>query len=371
MSLSAPPSHTFLPRCRPLLVGSLPMDDHMEATRLMLDYTPEIPLWVQLPRHLEEGMVVQFSPDMPGLTRKENKDVFIDTTGETFDQEVLDFYQDYLGIMDNPALIETSRFALTAETARGFLTFMDTIKGLDSLPLGVKGQVTGPITMGIGIKDQAGKLLFYDEQMRDIVTKQIAMKALWQVLQLSGLGCNTPPIIFLDEPGVVGFGSSTYISITREQIIESLGNCIEAIHMGGGLAGIHICANGDWSLALESGTDIINFDAFSYFDRLVLYKAELKNFIQRGGILAWGIVPTSSPEYIDAASTDSLYDMWLQQLKQLENMGLERSRILNQTLITPSCGTGSLGLDHAVKVLELTRDLSARIQREAKDQDWF
>lgn len=371
MSLPTPSSHTFIPCCHPLLVGSLPMDDHAEATHLMLNYTPEIPLWVQLPRYLEEGMVVQFSPGMPGLTRKENKDVYIDTAGETFDQEVLSFYQDYLAIMDTPALIESSRFALTAETARGFLVFMDTIKGLDYLPLGVKGQVTGPITMGIGIKDHAGKLLFYDEQMRDIVTKQVAMKALWQVLQLSGLGCETPPIIFLDEPGVVGFGSSTYISITREQIIESLGACIDAIHLGGGLAGIHICANGDWSLALESGTDIINFDAFSYFDRLILYKTELTNFIQGGGILAWGIVPTSSPEYIDEASTDSLYQMWLQQVKQLENMGLERSRILNQTMITPSCGTGSLGLDHAVKVLELTRDLSARIRSDAKAHAWF
>ena len=371
MSLPSPTSHRFFPRCRPLLVGSLPMADHVKATHLMLDHTPEIPLWVQLPQHLEEGMLIQFSPGMPGLNRKENKDVYIDTTTEAFNQEVLTFYEDYLSIMENPALIESSRFVLTDETARGFSAFMEIIQALDHTPFTVKGQVTGPITMGIGIKDQANKLLFYDEQMRDIVTKQVAMKALWQVKQLSKIGCEMPPIIFLDEPGVVGFGSSTYISITREQITESLGTCIDAVHLGGGLAGIHICANGDWSLALESGTDIINFDAFSFFDRLILYKDELKPFIQKGGILAWGIVPTSSPEHIDAASTDSLYAMWLDQLKQLEALGLERSQILNQALITPSCGTGSLTLAHAVKVLELTRDLSARIQNDAKDQAWF
>ncbi len=330
----------------------------------MLDHTPDIPLWVQLPLHLEEGMVIQFSPGMPGLTRRENKDVYINTAGDDFDQEVLSFYEDYLSIIEDPGLIETSRFALTPETARGFLVFMETIAGLPHAPLAVKGQVTGPITVGIGMKDQAGKLLFYDEQMRDIVTKQVAMKALWQVSQLSRLGCTNPPIIFLDEPGVVGFGSSTYISITREQVIESLGACIDAIHLGGGVAGIHICANGDWSLALESGTDIINFDAFSYFDRLILYKEELKTFINNGGILAWGIVPTSSPEYIDSASTDSLYTMWLEQLEKLESMGLDRGKILEQTLITPSCGTGSLGLEHAVNVLELTRDLSLKIRKE-------
>lgn len=364
MSIHTAEPHGFKPNCLPLLVGSLPMEDHLKATHLMLDHTPDLPLWVQLPRHLEEGMVIQFSPGMPGLTRRENKDVYINTAGDEFDQEVLSFYEDYFSVTEDLAQIETSRFALTPETARGFLVFMETIADLPHAPLAVKGQVTGPITVGIGMKDQAGRLLFYDEQMRDIVTKQVAMKALWQVSQLSRLGCSNPPIIFLDEPGVVGFGSSTYISITREQIIESLGACIDAIHLGGGVAGIHICANGDWSLALESGTDIINFDAFSYFDRLILYKEELKTFINNGGILAWGIVPTSSPEYIDSASTDSLYRMWLQQLKQLESMGLDRAIILEQTLITPSCGTGSLGLEHAVKVLELTRELSLKIREE-------
>ena len=354
----------FAPNCLPLLVGSLPMEDHLKATSLMLEHTPDIPLWVQLPRHLEEGMVIQFSPGMPGLTQRENSDVYINSTGDDFDQEVLLFYEDYLSIIEDPGRIESSRFALTPETARGFSVFMDTIAGLPHAPLAVKGQVTGPITLGIGMKDQAGKLLFYDEQMRDIVTKQVAMKALWQVSQLSRLGCTHPPLIFLDEPGVVGFGSSTYISITREQIIESLGACIDAIHLGGGVAGIHICANGDWTLALESGTDIINFDAFSYFDRLILYKNELKTFINNGGILAWGIVPTSSPEYIDNASMDSLYEMWQQQLKQLEALELDRARILAQTLITPSCGTGSLDLEHAIKVLELTRDLSFKIREE-------
>ncbi|WP_232367071.1 uroporphyrinogen decarboxylase/cobalamine-independent methonine synthase family protein [Desulfocicer vacuolatum] len=296
------------------------------------------------------------------MTRKENKDVYINTQVADFQEEMLAFYEAYLSICDDPGLIENSRFALTSETARGFSVFMETVSNLPHAPWAVKGQVTGPITMGIGMKDQAGKLLFYDEQMRDIVTKQVAMKALWQVSQLSRLDCDHPPIIFLDEPGVVGFGSSTYISITREQIVESLGTCIDAIHKGGGVAGIHICANGDWSLALASGTDIINFDAFSYFDRLILYKDELKTFIKNGGILAWGIVPTSSPEYIDSASTDSLYTMWSEQLAQLESLGIARDKILSQTLITPSCGTGSLDLEHAVKVLKLTRDLSLKIR---------
>ncbi|MBF0203374.1 MAG: hypothetical protein HQK67_03470 [Desulfamplus sp.] len=380
----------FKPNCLPLLVGSLPMNNHLEATRLVLQYTPDIPLWVQLPVYKEEGMLYQFLPGMPGLTIK-GEDFYIDTTTERFEDEVLAFYEAYMSIMEisekagetskktvgnseksgqksentvgNSVTIEDaiSRFALTERTAKGFSIFMETIKSLPNAPVSVKGQVTGPITMGIGVKDQAGRLLFYDDRMRDIVTKQVAMSARWQTIQLSKLNTPHKPIIFFDEPGVVGFGSSTYISITREQITESLKEGIDAVHQGGGLAGIHICANGDWSLALESGTDIINFDAYSYFDRLILYKEHLTKFMLNNGILAWGIVPTANPEYVEKASLDSLWDLWQDQVQQLESLGISRERILSQSLITPSCGTGSLSLEHAKKVLFLTNALSKRI----------
>jgi len=197
--------------------------------------------------------------------------------------------------------------------------------------------------------------------MRDIVTKQVAMSAMWQVAKLSELNTPGRPIIFFDEPGVVGFGSSTYISITREQITESLREGIDSVHLGGGVAGVHICANGDWSLALESGVDIINFDAYSYFDRLILYREELTNFILNGGILAWGIVPTGNPEYVEKATLDLLWELWSGQVQQLETFGISSERIISQSLITPSCGTGSLSLEHAKKVLSLTRALSDRI----------
>jgi len=59
-----------------------------------------------------------------------------------------------------------------------------------------------------------------------------------------------------------GTGSSGLISISREEILICLDEMIEAVHTEGGLAGIHVCANTDWSLILDSSVDIVNFDAF-------------------------------------------------------------------------------------------------------------
>ena len=60
----------FLANGLPVLIGSLPLRDHAEGVELVFKYTPEVPLWIQLPAYREEGMVAQFQPGFPGLTLK-------------------------------------------------------------------------------------------------------------------------------------------------------------------------------------------------------------------------------------------------------------------------------------------------------------
>jgi hypothetical protein len=195
-----------------------------------------------------------------------------------------------------------------------------------------------------------------------MITKHLGMKAAWQVQQLRALG--VPAIIFFDDPGLVGFGTSAYISISREMITAALTEVIQAAHGAGGLVGVHVCANADWSLLLESQADIISFDAYSYFDKFILFDTQLKSFLNAGGMLAWGIVPTGNPDDINRESVDSLYALWQEQLHAVERLDVPKQKILAQSFITPSCGTGALSLDHATRVLELTRDLSERIRNE-------
>ena len=59
-------STAFKAAGRPILVGSLPLDDHEEAADWVFRFSPEIPLWIQLPIHPFEGMVPQFMPGLPG-----------------------------------------------------------------------------------------------------------------------------------------------------------------------------------------------------------------------------------------------------------------------------------------------------------------
>ncbi len=358
-------TNSFRPYGLPLLVGSLPHEDHQEATRLVLQHTPQIPLWVQLPHFKQEGMLYQFLSGVPGLTQK-GVDYYINTQTDDFESELLAFYEAIMAFSENQVQekdLDGFRSALDDKRAPGFSLFLELVRQQTETPVALKGQVTGPITMGTGVKDQHDRLLFYDDCMRDVVIKQVAANAAWQVRKFLTVKTLQKPIIFFDEPGVVGFGSSAYIGISREQIHEAFAECISSVQGNGGLAGIHICANGDWSLALETQTDIINFDAYSFFDRLILYEDYLKKFMDRGGLLAWGIVPTSNPELVEKASKEQLVTMWEEQLTQLSAaIKMDKELIVSQTLITPSCGTGSLNIENATKVLELTRDVSAIVR---------
>ena len=146
-------------------------------------------------------------------------------------------------------------------------------------------------------------------------------------------------------------------------VAQAVSEVIAEIASAGGLAGVHICANGDWGPVLSSAAHIVSFDAYSYFDNFILYRQQLIDFVNRGGVLAWGIVPTSSQEIIEKEDTASLLKKWAHQLKCLEDLGISRERLLSQTLVAPACGTGSLPLATAIRVLKMTSKLSQTIRK--------
>ena len=352
---------TFTPECLPILIGSFPVADHDEAAAMVRQATPRIPVWAQLPMYPEEGMVPQFAPGMPGLRRKGER-LFVDLAGGDFESELAAFYEEYLAATEGAAPLDASRFALGAEVAGGFHVLNAKIREAAAVPVAIKGQVTGPITFGLGLKDHQGRAVYYDPNARDAAVKLLALKAAYQVRSFRDVGC--PVIVFQDEPALAGFGSSEMISMSADELAASLEEINAAIHAEGGLAGIHVCANTDWGMVLGTTVDIVNFDTYAYFDRFLLYGREIRHFIARGGIIAWGLVPTGSTEALEAATTADLVVRWEAQCRQLVAMGIDRDRLRAQSLISPSCGVGSLSLAQARKVLDLTRDVSAVLRGE-------
>ncbi len=351
----------FKPECRACLIGSLPYADHNEALNKVIAYTPEILSWSQLPNNPAEQMIPQFLPGMPGLRSDGNRS-HVARNSDDFDTELLSFYEAYLAVTESDGDPAEFGLTLSPDIAGGFFTLVDYLKSPKTPLLAVKGQVTGPITFGTGVKDENGRSIYYDEQTRDAANKLLAIKACWQVNRLTN--GSWPVIIFIDEPALAGFGSSELISISREEVISSLEEIVMAIHAAGGLAGVHVCANTDWSLILATGVDVVNFDAYIYFDRFILFQDEIKDFVDNDGVLAWGIVPTGDPAFIKKETDHTITQRWREYARQLVSMGIDKERLMDQSMITPSCGMGSLTTQQADKVLTLTKSVSAGLRRQ-------
>ncbi|MDR3088709.1 MAG: hypothetical protein LBU39_02705, partial [Desulfobulbaceae bacterium] len=256
----------FSPDCRAVLIGSLPLSDHRAALEMILRYTPDIPLWPQLPRLAKEGMTRQFIDGFPGLT-EDGKRFWIDTEGADFTTRMAEFYEDCGALDDDSNPSSRARFALDRDAARGFYVFCQAMAAKTTRPWTVKGQITGPVTCGIGVRDSSGRAIIHDDNLRDMLARLIASRAEWQTRVLGGLPrLAAAPMLFIDEPAMVGFGSSGFSGISEEMVSEAVGAVIAAIHRGGGVAGVHICANGDWRPVLTSQTDVVSFDAYSYFE---------------------------------------------------------------------------------------------------------
>jgi len=337
------------------LVGSMPHRDRGKVIELILRTVPEIPVWPQLPSYPSEGMMVQYLEGLPGVHR-ESERTCVRTDTEEFDRELYAFYEEYLEVESEARALEDSRFKMGSETGESFFRFLEILDGHRAALKAVKGQIVGPFTLLAGMKDQQDRALLYDDRLQDAVAKHLAMKAKWQIGRLRAFGC--PVIVFLDEPALAGFGSSAFISVTRELVQSLLKEVVEAVHQAGGLAGIHVCANTDWLLAFESGVDIINFDAYKYFDRFALYGDAFSRFMADGRLVAWGMVPTLDRGAILAESAQSLADKWFAQIQHLVTPRLPTQTILAQSIFTPSCGCACLEESLAERVLELTGSLS-------------
>ena len=334
-------------------IGSLPIADADKAAALSLHYLPEAPFWPQLPqRDFREHMDAQYSETLPGVILDEvKKRVFFDTSRD-LTPELERFFERYLEK-------DYGFFRMTDEYAPGFTAFIRAMK--KGLPRGVrfvKGHITGPLTAGTSFKDETGRDIIHNDVLFDAVVKGLAMKAAWQIQELKQF--NKPIIIFIDEPAMESLGSA-FSAVSQEVVAEKLNEIIDTIHELGGIAGIHCCGNADWPMIFNTRVDIVNFDAFGYMDKVMLYPGDIKKFYGRGGALAWGVVPTGA--FTGKETPDQLVAGLHRGMNRLEKEGVERKTILRQCLITPSCGMGSLTPDKAEAILRLLREVSDRLQQ--------
>jgi len=330
--------------CLPTSVGSLPHVDPEEACSIVMKYLPDIPAWPQLPkRSPKENMCVQFSEGFPGVVMNGDK-LHIEPPAD-FDTKL---EQVYIDCEEG----NFTKYGVSPEYATGLHSFLSSAKRPDL----VKGQVTGPITWGLTVTDQAGLGILYDDTLAEVAAKFLRLKASWQENFLRQISRNT--IVFVDEPYLVSLGS-VFTPIPEEKVPSLLQEVLEGIK---GTKGLHCCGNTNWPVLLSMPIDILSFDAYNYASSLSAYPNEVKSFLERGGAIAWGIVPNDE-EALAKESVASLHDRLGEAMAPFTRDGLSFNQVVEQGLLTPSCGLAGLSPEAANQTLELLADLSQYLRR--------
>jgi hypothetical protein len=323
-------------------MGILPHQDVQRA--LEVAFSLDIPFWPQLPKvSYFEDMYVQALENFPG--------VWIDPARQKIYFDLSRFYEElpsYFEKAENPQI-----FRLTKEFSVVYHRFLE--RDLSHYSA-IRGQMISPISLGLKIVDENQKSIIYHDEVREVLFDFIQKKVNQQYQELREKNPNA--FVWVDDPGLalIFNALSGYNEFQAKTDLDRFLKGLE------GPKGVHLCAKPDWDLLLKSRIDILSFDSFNCGAMIINYPS-LMDFIDRGGVISWGIVPTYT-ELLEQETTDSLMEKLEAFWEDLTRKGMDPKRLLRQSLLAPAtCNLLNPDKEKTVeKAFEVLRELSRKIR---------
>ena len=336
----------FLPNCRTTAMGIMPHAGIERALEVSLSL--DIPFWPQLPKvSYFEDMYVQALDSFPGIR--------IDVDQRRIFFSLSRFYEElpsYFEKAENPRT-----FRLTREFSAVYHRFLE--KDL-SRYAAVRGQMISPISLGLKIVDENQKSIIYHDEVKEVLFDFIQKKVNQQYQELKAKNPNA--FVWVDDPGLelIFTAFSGYNEVQGRKDFDRFLEGLE------GPKGLHLCAKPDWDFLLKSKLDILSFDSFNCGAVIVNY-GSLRDFLNRGGTISWGIVPTYT-ELLERETVDSLKRLLETFWEDLYQKGVDQEKLLRQSLLAPAtCNLMNPDKEKTVeKAFEILKELSRRIREEYK-----
>ncbi len=308
-------------------IGSMPHKSAKEAAEVVLQTIPDLPAWPQLPnRSPLEHMAAQFLGELPSV--KVTDTAFYAAELPTADIGVA------VGPMQAPGL-----YAL-----------------LDQVPFavdGLKGQVTGPITLAALLHFGDARSIHNPKAM-SWVADHVNGVLQWQEQMLQQ---HTPrSLIFLDEPMLTEAMEKQWLST------GALKDVFEQSTRGrSGYIGLHCCGEPPWELLVELPVDVLSFDAYRYHASAVNAAPLLQPFMERGGAIAWGVVPVE-PFMLSHTSYYRINSVVQGLLQAVEAAGVPHDLLMQRSMFTPACGLAGINDQETIRALNFTSQVANELR---------
>ncbi|MGY6500872.1 MAG: hypothetical protein ACXIVQ_08295 [Acidimicrobiales bacterium] len=313
-------------------IGSLPHTDPHQAVALVLAAQTRLPAAPSLPQRSPlEGMIAQAAWGIPGVHVA--PDGSLDLTLDDLDPAAP---------LADPGL-----------AGEPFLTLRTFLAAVSGRTTPVKLQLTGPVSLGLALH-AAGA----EPGRAFAVAGQAVRRRSAELLALGDeLAPGTPLVVFLDEPGLTGLLHPRF-PIGAEEAIDLTSSALAVLERGA-MTGLHCCGPTDWKLVIQAGPQILSAPIGLGLEAA---SESLGRFLEDGGWVAWGAVPTDEP----IGSTPGR--LWRQLSASWCDMvqgGCDAVLLRSQSLVTPACGLATHGTSQAERVLGLTRQVAVRVHDQA------
>lgn len=305
----------------------------------------DVPFWPQLP-HVSyyEDMYVQASEHFPGIVLDVEKRTLKFSHGRFMDE-----FEETLSRMEEPGFLD-----LSERYSSVYHRFL-------ALPLSdrpaIRGQIEGPVSFGFNVTDEDGRPILFDDTVRPFLFEFMARKANVQLARLKEV--HPRAFLFVDEPGLQFLFSamSGYGDIAARADMEAFFSRIDRPR------GVHLCGNPDWDFLLGLDIDVLSMDLYTNAEVFTAYAPSIRRFLDRGGTLVWGIVPTHFENFDkeDLASLERrLADVWT----ALGRHGIDLDWLISRSLLSPAtcCLVNPDGEKTVEGAFQCLRQLSRRLR---------
>ena len=301
-----------------LLTTAMAVMPHKDVDRaLEMALSLNIPFWPQLPLYnYYEDMYVQASEHFPGILLDLEKRT-LRFSMEKFMMEL----EEAMAHFDDPDYFDISD--TYSVVYRRFLEY-----DLSGRPA-IRGQLEGPISFGFNVLDQDDRPILFDDTVRPFMLEFMAKRVNVQLHRLKRRNPNA--FMFVDEPGLQFLFSAMagYGDQAARGDMETFFSMIERPR------GVHLCGNPDWDFLLRQDLDILSLDIYTNAEVFSSYAASIRNFLDKGGVLVWGIVPTNF-EPFEKEGMDSLEIRLEEVWGSLQGKGIDRDFLLSRSLLSPA-----------------------------------
>lgn len=293
----------------------MPQTNVQEALSLALSL--DVPFWPQLPNFsYHEDMYVQAAEHFPGILLDMKKR----TLRFSMDKFITEF-EETMSRFEDPAYFDIS--SEYSVVYHDFLTL-----DLADRPA-IRGQLEGPISFGFNILDQDERPILFDDTIRPFMMEFMAKRINTQLARLKERNDNA--FMFIDEPGLQ-FIFSAMSGYGEQKAKTDLDNFFAIVD---GPRGIHLCGNPDWDFLLHLDMDVLSLDIYTNAEIFSSCAGSIQKFLDRGGVLVWGIVPTGYELF--AKESLGFLAMKLEGIWQhLGKKGVDMEQIVAQSMLSPA-----------------------------------